>query len=54
MSDSYWVTDAQMARLERYFPKSHGKPRVVRELDTVIARRGQPAMIVSDNGTEFT
>lgn len=28
--------------------------RVVRELDTVIAIRGRPAMIVSDNGTEFT
>ncbi len=28
--------------------------RVARELDTVITRRGQPAMIVSDNGTEFT
>ena len=28
--------------------------RVVRELDAVIAHRGQPAMIVSDNGTELT
>ena len=28
--------------------------RVARELDTVIAIRKQPAMIVSDNGTEFT
>ncbi len=28
MSDLYWLTDEQMARLERYFPKSHGKPRV--------------------------
>ncbi len=28
--------------------------RVVRELDDLIARRGRPAMIVSDNGTEFT
>lgn len=37
----------------------HGSPslsgqRVVRELDMVIARRGRPSMIVSDNGTEFT
>jgi len=24
----YWLTDEQMARLEPYFPKSHGKPRV--------------------------
>lgn len=28
--------------------------RVVRELDAVIARRGCPGTIVSDNGTEFT
>ena len=28
--------------------------RVIRELDQVIASRGRPAMIVSDNGTEFT
>tara|TARA_R110002094_G_scaffold43417_4_gene55532 strand:- start:610 stop:957 length:348 start_codon:yes stop_codon:yes gene_type:complete len=28
MSDLYWLTEAQMARLEPFFPKSHGKPRV--------------------------
>ncbi len=28
MSDLYWLTDAQMGRLEPFFPKSHGKPRV--------------------------
>lgn len=28
--------------------------RVVRELDGIIARRGRPEVIVSDNGTEFT
>ena len=28
--------------------------RVVRELDTLIERRGRPGMIVSDNGTELT
>ena len=28
MSDLYWLTDAQIARLEPFFPKSHGKPRV--------------------------
>ena len=28
MSALYWLTDEQMARLEPYFPKSHGKPRV--------------------------
>ncbi|BAQ70289.1 transposase, IS1477 [Rhodovulum sulfidophilum] len=28
--------------------------RVVRELDALMLRRGQPAMVVSDNGTELT
>jgi transposase len=28
MSNLFWLTNAQMARLEPYFPKSHGKPRV--------------------------
>lgn len=28
MSDLYWLTDEQMARLRPYFPKSHGKSRV--------------------------
>src|SRR3546814_3886890 len=28
--------------------------RVVRELNELIAERGKPAVIVSDNGTEFT
>jgi len=28
--------------------------RVTRELDRIIAERGKPKMIVSDNGTEFT
>jgi putative transposase len=28
--------------------------RVARELADLIARRGKPGMIVSDNGTEFT
>jgi len=28
--------------------------RVARELEALIAKRGKPAMIVSDNGTEFT
>jgi transposase len=28
MSDLYWLTDEQMAWLEPFFPKSHGKPRV--------------------------
>ncbi len=28
MSDLFWLTDAQIARLEPFFPKAHGKPRV--------------------------
>ncbi|WP_429771129.1 transposase [Aurantiacibacter flavus] len=28
MSDLYWLTEEQTARLSPYFPKSHGKPRV--------------------------
>ena len=28
MSDLFWLTEAQIARLEPYFPKSHGKPRI--------------------------
>ncbi len=28
MSDPFWLTEAQTARLEPFFPKPHGKPRV--------------------------
>ena len=28
MSNLFWLTEAQMARLQPYFPKSHGRPRV--------------------------
>ncbi|WP_293974480.1 transposase [Sphingopyxis sp.] len=28
MSDLYWLTDGQIARLQPYFPKSHGRERV--------------------------
>ncbi|KAA0909377.1 IS5/IS1182 family transposase, partial [Aquicoccus porphyridii] len=27
MSDLFWLTDEQMAKLSPFFPKSHGKPR---------------------------
>ncbi len=27
MSDLFWLTEGQMARLGPFFPKSHGKPR---------------------------
>ncbi len=28
MSNLFWLTEAQMTRLEPFFPRSHGKPRV--------------------------
>ena len=28
MSNLYWLSEEQMARLEPFFPKSHGRPRV--------------------------
>ena len=28
MSNLFWLTEAQMARLQPFFPKSHGRPRV--------------------------
>ena len=28
MSNLFWLSKAQMARLPAFFPKSHGKPRV--------------------------
>jgi transposase len=35
MGNLFWLTDAQMARLQPFFPKSHGKPRV----DDPVARQ---------------
>lgn len=28
MSNLFWLTEAQMARLRPFFPKSHGRPRL--------------------------
>ncbi|GKY87764.1 IS5 family transposase [Sinisalibacter aestuarii] len=28
MSDLFWLSDEQMARLAPFFPRSHGKPRI--------------------------
>lgn len=36
MSDLFWLSNAQMARLAPFFPKSHGKPRV-EDPDAVLA-----------------
>ena len=47
MSNLFWLTDAQMARPEPVFPKSHGKPRVD-------DRRGLPGIICIDrNGLRW-
>jgi putative transposase len=48
------VDDVTRAALALIVDTSIGGRRVVRELDALIARRGRPAMIVSDNGTELT
>jgi putative transposase len=48
------VDDFTREALARVVDSSIGGRRVVRELDAVIARRGRPTMIVSDNGTELT
>ena len=38
MSNLFWLTEAQMARLRPFFPKSHGRPRVddLRVLSSII------------------
>jgi putative transposase len=48
------VDDFTREALALVVDSSIGGQRVVRELDALIARRGRPAMIVSDNGTELT
>ena len=48
------VDDFTREALALVVDTSIGGARVVRELDALIARRGRPAMIVSDNGTELT
>ncbi|MGR3410361.1 MAG: hypothetical protein ACU0DH_08090, partial [Paracoccus sp. (in: a-proteobacteria)] len=43
MSNLFWLTEAQMARLRPFFPKSHSRPRVddrkrrLRPIDFLIA-----------------
>lgn len=48
------VDDFTREALALVVDTSIGGVRVVRELDALIARRGRPLMIVSDNGTELT
>ncbi len=42
MSDLFWLTEAQISRLEPYFPKSHGKPRVDEPLPGRVLRGNVP------------
>ncbi len=46
------VDDFTREALALVVDTSIGGQRMARELDRLIARRGRPAMIVSDNGTE--
>ena len=32
LSNLFWLSEAQLARLQPFFPKSHGRPRIVPEL----------------------
>ena len=48
------VDDYTRQALALVVDTSIGGRRMVRELDALIARRGKPALIVSDNGTEMT
>jgi putative transposase len=48
------VDDFTREALSLVVDTSIGGARVVRELGALIARRGKPALIVSDNGTELT
>ena len=48
------VDDFTREALALVVDTSIGGGRLVRELDALIARRGRPAIIVSDNGTEMT
>ena len=48
------VDDFTREALALAIDTSIGGTRVVRELNALIARRGRPVMIVSDNGTELT
>ncbi len=48
------VDDFTREALALVVDTSIGGPRLVRELDVLVASRGKPAMIVSDNGTEMT
>ena len=43
MSDLFWLTTSQLARIEPCFPLSHGKPRVDGHAVRSLQRRGQPS-----------
>ena len=54
MSDIFRLSDAQMARLEPYFPKSHGKPLVdTRRLLSGIISSNRDGLRLRDAPAEF-
>jgi hypothetical protein len=55
MSNLYWLTEEQMARLEPYFLKSHGKPRVddPRVLSGIVFAGGPVTWFVTALHTHF-
>ncbi len=49
MSNLYWLSDDQLARLRPFFPKSHGKPRVdVRRVQSGIIFINRNGLHLSD------
>ena len=53
-ASSPWSTTSTREALALVVDTSIGGRRLVRELDILVARRGKPTIIVSDNGTEMT
>ena len=52
MSNLFWLTEAQMARLRPFFPKSHGRPRVddLRVLSGIISHSQWLAIVRCADG----
>jgi putative transposase len=48
------IASVTKERLGAIADTSHSGRRVARELTSIVARRGKPGSIVSDNGIEFT
>ena len=44
MSNLFWLTDAQMARLQPFFPKSHGKCLIPRFDGAILSQEWKEAL----------